>query len=201
MHETIDHTNEHPPVREDKSMFQEGDIVSYGLHGRCQIIGVEEMKVAGDTKRFLNLQTSKTIGSKNQGVSARVLVPAETAKEAGVRKPLNSQAEIDEILNILEEADAYFSLDEHWKIKQKHIDEIVRLEGAKGLAKALGHLVICEESFGHVTTSDEQKYQKLIRRLLAREIAEAQNAKNTKEAEKLINRSLMKRVEELHDEE
>ena len=178
-------------------MFNVGEIVSYGLHGRCQVISIDEMKAGGQTTQYYSLQTTKTVGSKNQGTEAKVLVPVDQAEKKGLRAPIQTEDEITAVLEVLGISDTYFKFEEHWKIEQKKIDDLVRDEGAIGLAKALGHLHVAQETATTPLSSEAIKYLRLIKRILAREIADALNDKSTRQAERLINKALTVRMEEL----
>ena len=176
--------------------FRIGDTVSYGLHGKCQVIGIEEVSLGGDSQTFYNLETTKVVGAKHHGVGLKVLVPTEKAIAMGVRDPLTEENEVDTVLSALAEDELKIPIEEHWKLKQKKLDDVIRIEGASGLAKALGHLVQIQEN-RKTLSSDESKYFKLIKRILSREIAEVFGFKSNKEADKKIDSAIRKRIEEI----
>ncbi len=77
-------------------MYNIGDKVVYPMHGAGVIIGVEDKKILGKTRKYYIL--------KMPIKEMKVMVPVNNIEEVGVREIL-SKEEMDEVLEVLSEND------------------------------------------------------------------------------------------------
>ena len=170
-------------------MFKIGDEVSYGIHGRCQVMGIETKTISGSPVHFYQIRAVNfsPIPNKNARPSPNILVPVESAAACGLRTPLDREG-VATVLRMLEDQEYYFTLQEPWTSKQKRLEEALRKEGATGLAKAVGHLHVLLQQDA-APRPEVSRYFEQVLRLLVREMAEI-TATPAKEVEHKVRRAL-----------
>lgn len=93
-------------------MFQLGDKVTYGIHGVCQIVGIESKKIDRKIVEYYVLEPADQLGS-------RFYVPTHNEIAVSKLSPVLSKAELDSLLHSAEVlADAWIA-DENQR-KQKY---------------------------------------------------------------------------------
>lgn len=169
-------------------MFKKGDVVVYGVHGRCEVTGVETKTINKEKLKFYELRPVVT--TPNMKADRRFLIPVETAREAGLREELSAE-DIPHILEIIQSPEYYFPLNSSWVDRNKVIELSIRTQGAEGLAKAVSHLYAYHEKNILPDPAATKTYQNLFR-LLVREISIA-TAASVKDTEVLVTKTLSKK--------
>ena len=174
-------------------MYKIGDEVSYGLHGKCVITGIETKEINDGSVSFYQVRTLKNpITAKNPNRNDPcILIPVSSAQAKGLR-PLVTKEEAESILKLLSDSEYHFDLNETWVSKQKKLEESIRKEGAIGLAKVVGHLFIMIKNDAVPPTSLTKFYESIYK-ILARELGESMGL-TTKEIEPLLNRALRNKL-------
>ena len=174
-------------------MFKVGDEVSYGIHGKCQVIAIETKKLGDQSLQFYQLRAiknpimAKTAPSKN---SPQILVPVKNAEQNGLRH-LMSKEQAEAALASLNPDDPYQEVHENWVTKQKRLEEVLRKEGFLGLTKVICHLNYLIERDAAPRTDAAKLFDSLFRNFL-REVSEALSL-NSKDTEKMALNSLQGR--------
>jgi RNA polymerase-interacting CarD/CdnL/TRCF family regulator len=178
-------------------MFKVGDEVTYGVHGRCQITGIETKTIGSKEQDFYAMKPvmAPLVAKTSARAHASILVPVEQAQASGLRQ-LMTKDEAAMVMTMLADGEYYFERAENWVTKQRRIEECLRREGAKGLAKAVGHLHIVVNSDA-APRSDVTKFYDNLKRALIKEVAEATDAQ-TKDIEPLVNKALQKKLKADH---
>ncbi len=171
--------------------FTIGEEVSYGLHGKCVITGIEKKDVAGNSLSFYQVRAIKNpIAAKMQTPSkgeAAILVPTSSAGASGLRK-LMTKEEAESALRLISEPDYHFELRQPWLTKQKTLEDVIRKEGGIGLAKVIGHLYILM-SHDIVPPSPVNKLYESCIKIFTRELADAIGS-TAKDVEPVLQRAL-----------
>lgn len=170
-------------------MFKIGDEVTYGIHGRCQIMGIETKTIGGAPVHFYQIRavSFSPIPNKNARPTPNILVPVDNAEASGLRAPLSDDGAAT-VFRMLEDQEYYFPIQEQWTSKQKRLEDTLRKEGAIGLAKVVGHLhVVLQQDAA--PRSEVNRYFEQALRVLVREIAEASGS-TAKEVEAKVRRAL-----------
>jgi RNA polymerase-interacting CarD/CdnL/TRCF family regulator len=173
--------------------YKIGDEVSYGLHGKCVITGIETKDLATGPVRFYQIRTIKNpITAKNPNRrDPHILIPVETAASTGLR-PMMSKQEAESTLKLLAEPDYHFELNQTWVAKQKTLEEAIRKEGSVGLAKVVGHLYVYIKRDAVPSTSVLKFYENIYR-IFLKEITEATGT-DPKVMESLVNKALRQKL-------
>lgn len=153
--------------------FEMGDLVVYGSYGRCEILGVEETRVGEEVIKCYKMKKFKKTNLPG-GASSRAtfLVPIKSAQNGSLRKPVSADC-AEETLAVLKSTDRqYVNLDGNWLLHQRRYDEMIRREGAQGMAKTLSELA-GYLSQTVVPTKSITNYYETIKRQLTDEFAEA----------------------------
>lgn len=153
--------------------FQDGSPVIYGLHGKCFVSGTELRSLAGQTIQFYRLEMKKTPLSKTMRQDMAIWVPVSSAKEKGLRQPMNKM-EAEEALKILGSREYYFKASEPWNTALPKLEACIRNEGGIGLAKVASYLHVIKKR-QVVPSTEINKFQDTVHRLLFRELSEALN--------------------------
>lgn len=158
---------------ESDGEFSPGTEVVYALHGRCNLVAVETKQVGGNEVRFYRLEIQKTSLSRTTRQDPTIWLPVATAKTKGLRAPMNAR-ELEDTLSILNSREYYFQPDEYWHTLYPKLEECIRLEGARGLAKVASLLHVLKQR--HVVLPTEiQRFSETVNRLLYRELSIALN--------------------------
>lgn len=154
-------------------MYKVGDEVSYGLHGKCVITGIETKELPSGPVNFYQIRSIKNpITAKNPNrKDAFILVPVDSAQNKGLR-PLMTKAEAETALKLLSDRDYHFPMEETWVSKQKTLEEAIRREGSIGLAKVVGHLYVMIKRDA-VPPGDVIRFYENAYRIFARELSES----------------------------
>lgn len=179
-------------------MFKVGDEVSYGLHGKCVITGIETKTLSSGEVSFYQVRqiknpiiaksASATKPSRNE---PSILIPVDTAASKGLRRPM-TRDEAEAVLRLLAEPDYHFELNQNWGTRQKTLEDAIRKEGAVGMAKVVGHLYVVARQDA-VPPSEVQRFYDSTYRIFAREIAEALGL-TSKEVEPILTRALKSKL-------
>lgn len=178
-------------------MFKVGDVVSYGLHGKCMITSIEEKTVGAQQYSFYSLVAlknpiiEKTLLKTLLKDPNKILIPTLTAKEKGLR-PLMTKEEAEKVILMIQDADYHFELTGPWVARQKTLEETLRKEGWPGLAKVVGylHVLIHRDAVPH---SEIQKLYESTYKILSKEISDAMGV-TTKDTEPLLRRALKQKL-------
>ena len=73
-------------------MYQVGELVVYGVHGVCRIVGQEEKRVDRKNVTYLVLEPVTSAGS-------RFLVPSQSAAALGKLRPVMTAEAFEELLS------------------------------------------------------------------------------------------------------
>lgn len=178
-------------------MFKIGDEVSYGLHGKCVVTGIETKEIASSSVTFYQIRSIKNpitakIPNKNE---PQILVPVDNAASKGLRA-LMTKGEAENILKFISEPDYHFDLSQTWVSKQKQLEECIRKEGSTGLAKVVGHLFVMTKRDA-VPPSEIQKFFQSAFKILNRELADSLDIQ-TKDMEPLLLKALKTKLSKDH---
>lgn len=154
-------------------MYKVGDEVSYGLHGKCVITGIETKELSSGPVNFYQIRTIKNpITAKNPNrKDGFILIPVSNAAVTGLR-PLMTKSEAEIVLKLLADPDYHYEMSETWVSKQKTLEEAIRKEGAVGLAKVVGHLYVMIKQ-DVVPPSDVMRFYDNVYKILAKELSES----------------------------
>lgn len=170
-------------------MYKVGDEVSYGLHGKCVVTGIETKELSSGPISFYQIRSIKNpITAKNPNRrDPYILIPVETAQVKGLRS-LMTRAEAEAALKLLEDPDYHFEIRETWVSKQKTLEEALRKEGSVGLAKVVGHLYVMIKRDA-VPPSVVIRFYENVYRIFAKELSETLGL-STKEVDALTGKAL-----------
>ncbi len=170
-------------------MFNIGDEVAYGLHGKCQIVGIVNKELSTGTVNFYQVRTIKNpIAAKFVNPNdAAILIPVNSAISNGLR-PLMTKEEAEKALHFISQPDYHFELNETWVSKQKKLEECIRKEGHTGLAKVVGHLYVLMKKDA-VPPTNVTKFYETVSRIFMRELGDAMGL-TSKDIEPLVLKAL-----------
>ncbi len=161
-------------MRENQSQTQEfkaGTPVMYGLHGKCQVVGIEERRIGSETLHFYKLEPIRSSNSRSARKDPAIWVPVQAAQQQGLREPLHKD-DVDSVLKALQSREYYFPIQLPWIQASAQIDAVIRQEGAIGLTKAVSYLHVLRKR--HVVAPSEvEKLYEATLKLLLRELADA----------------------------
>ncbi len=148
-------------------MFKIGDEVYYGIHGHCEVTGIETKQVGGEAVAFYAIRAVRTVPvpKSTSRSQAQILVPVTNAQNTGLR-PLMTAEQTSQILLMLADQEYYFPLGENWVVKNRHLEDVIRREGATGLAKAVGHLHVLVKQDVAPRGDAVRLYESLLRSLV-----------------------------------
>lgn len=162
---------------------QEGDLVVYGMFGKCRVLSVESRSIGGETQDFYKLEPVRHWIGKPTRKEPAIWVPVKSAESQGLRSPLAEEA-LDAMNAILSSREYYFTLGEAWHVIYPQLDAAIRTEGATGLAKVVSYLFVLRKRVT-VPSSDMNKFWENTLRLLLREICDL-TQETSKQAEERI---------------
>jgi len=178
-------------IKLEAPMFKVGDEVSYGLHGKCVVTGIETKELSSGSVQFYQIRSIKNpITAKSPAAMKKepaILVPVQSAANNGLRA-LMSQQEAEKILQILAEPDYHFEIGGPWLSKQKQLEEHIRKDGPIGLAKVVGYLYYLTKQDA-VPQTPVMKFFESAQKILIREISDAM-VLPSKDVEAIITKAL-----------
>jgi len=92
-------------------MFKENDMIIYGSHGVCKIIGQEEKNLTGETKTYFVLKPVKNN-------SSTYFIPADNERLATKMRRILSKEEIDQLIDSMPEESANWIENENERREQ-----------------------------------------------------------------------------------
>lgn len=128
-------------LHETLEEFKSGTAVIYGTYGKCQIDAIESHTINGKQIQFYKLQLQKSSLSRSKRKDPAIWIPTHSAKEQGLRTPINSE-QVEAIFKILLSPECYFELTTPWLIIHPKLELTIRLEGAIGIAKVASYLFV-----------------------------------------------------------
>ena len=152
--------------------FQIGQAVMYGLNGRCEVVGIESLTAGGTSQSFYKLEQRKLgpIAKQPNKKETAIWVPTDAASKKGLR-PLIRKDEVDAIMAILQDREAYFPTDLPFNKIQPQFEQAMLEEGATGFAKVVSYMKTLQAK-KPVLESTQQKYFDGVYGVLLREVAE-----------------------------
>lgn len=156
---------------EKKGEFSSGETVIYALHGKCNVLSVEDRSVGGEAMRFYKLEIQKSPLSRSSRHEPAIWVPVASAKERGMRAPITA-AEVAAVQSIFSTREYYFELNAAWHSVLPKLESAIRNEGAIGLAKVASYLFVLRRK-QVVPSSELIRFQETVNKLLLRELSEA----------------------------
>jgi RNA polymerase-interacting CarD/CdnL/TRCF family regulator len=170
-------------------MFKVGDEVSYGLHGRCVVTGIQTKQLEQGQLQFYEIRAIKNAAVPRPITKAdpQILVPMSTATDQGMRS-LMQRTDAEDVLKLLAEPDYHFALQQPWQERTKLLECCLRKEGPKGLAKVVGHLFMVIKCDVGPAVEAQRMYQ-AAHKALSRELSVAMDI-TTRGAEELIDKAL-----------
>lgn len=161
----------HTTATETHVEFASGATVIYALHGKCNILSVENRSVGGESIRFYKLEIQKSPLSRSNRQEPAIWVPIASAKERGMRAPITA-SEAAPVQAIFSTREYYFELNTPFHSIQPRLEAAIRNEGAIGLAKVASYLFVFRRR-QVVPASELIRFQESINKLLLRELSEA----------------------------
>src|SRR4051812_5675339 len=80
--------------------FALGSFVIYSVHGKCQLLAIENRSLGTQCIPFYKLEVKKSNLSRSAKLDPTIWVPVSTAKDRGLRKPM-TQSQAEDALKIL----------------------------------------------------------------------------------------------------
>lgn len=151
--------------------FLPGSPVIYAMHGKCNVIGTETRLMGEKSIRFYKLEIRKSALSRSNRQEPAIWVPVTSAKERGLRAPMNRE-EAESALKLLMNREYFFSTQEPWNVIQPKLEMAILTEAGLGLAKVASYLHVLKRKLV-VPTSEVNKLQETVQKLLLRELSEA----------------------------
>jgi RNA polymerase-interacting CarD/CdnL/TRCF family regulator len=161
------------PTHSSEAEFPAGSPVIYAMHGKCQVLGIENRSLGSEQIRFYKLEVKKSALSRSGKLEPAIWVPVSTARDRGLRAPMSS-ADAQAALQILTSREYYFKANETWNQVLPKLENCIRTEGGLGLAKVASYLYVLKRK-QVVPTPEVSKLQETIHKLLFRELSEALN--------------------------
>jgi RNA polymerase-interacting CarD/CdnL/TRCF family regulator len=168
------------------ALFQPGTELVYGLHGRCLVASLETRDIGGQRQLFYKLQKISNPLSRSTKADLAIWVPADKAKEMGLRLPASGPTVLEQMTSVLSSREYYFSPSEPWNILHTKLETTIKLEGAVGLAKAYSFLLIYTKRLG-IPAPEVSKLFDQVTRFICREYADLLSV-TTKVAEEKITK-------------
>lgn len=170
-----------------RDSFQLGEAVIYGMHGKCEIIGIETRETDGQSVAYYKLEIQRSPLSRSTRHEPAIWVPVTSAREKGMRPPIQA-CDSEAIYEILNSREYYFSIQEPWSALKPRIENSIRIEGGLGLAKALSYLHVLKRK-QIVASPEVNRMYEAVSKLLIRELNEA-TSEPTRNIEDRIAKSL-----------
>ena len=174
-----------------RESFQPGTLVIYGLHGKCEIIGIETRQNSGESISYYKLEVQKSPLSRSTRQEPAIWVPVSSAQERGLRAPMTA-SENESVFKLISNREYYYPLNEAWPAIKPKLESSIRSEGILGLAKALSYLHVLKKK-QIVATPDISRLYDAISKLLIRELHEATSVP-AREIESRIAKGLRQKI-------
>src|SRR5690349_20484976 len=98
------------PLNPAPRTFETGSVVFYGMHGRCQILGVETRTVSGESVPFYKMEVIRnTIAKPVNKKEPAIYLPVSSAQNRGLRTIMTA-AEMEAANAIFSSREYYFQL-------------------------------------------------------------------------------------------
>ncbi|MCC7440362.1 MAG: hypothetical protein IT285_01935 [Bdellovibrionales bacterium] len=149
-------------------VFQVGDTVFYGIHGRCKIAGIEERSIGGSVLHFFRLVPIRAAPLRVGRQESAIWMPVASAAQSGLRTPLQ-EVELDRIYALLSNEECALPLRTPWPKIQPLAEAILRNDGPVGLAKVEGYLFLARQR-ELAPAKGMIRFAETVHRLLVREI-------------------------------
>jgi RNA polymerase-interacting CarD/CdnL/TRCF family regulator len=150
--------------------FQPGSQVIYALHGKCQVVAIENRTIGNEQIPFYKLEVVKPALSRSTRPEPAIWLPILNARDRGLRAPV-TRDEADLVISILTNREYYFQLQEPFHSVLPKLEACIRTEGAIGLAKVYSYLYVLKRKL-IVAPSEVNRFQESVTRLLMRELSE-----------------------------
>jgi RNA polymerase-interacting CarD/CdnL/TRCF family regulator len=151
--------------------FLPGAPVIYAMHGKCNVLGTETRQMGDKSIRFYKLEIKKSALSRSNRQEPAIWVPVSTAKERGLRAPMN-RIEAESAMKLLMSREYFFSTQEPWNLILPKLESTILNEGGLGLAKVSSYLHVLKRR-QVVPASEILKLHETVHKLLLRELSEA----------------------------
>ena len=161
-------SNRNPGGDED---FSVGTEVIYGIHGKCQVLGIEARSSLGKEMRFYKLEVQKSALSRSTKREPAIWLPVGTARQQGLRLPM-SRTQAEQAMALLASREYYFNPNESWTQVYPKLEATLRSEGGPGFAQVYSYLYVLKRR-QVVPSSDLVKLLENVYRILLRELTEA----------------------------
>jgi RNA polymerase-interacting CarD/CdnL/TRCF family regulator len=161
--------------------FEIGQVVIYGVHGKCLIKTIESRSMNGQNVSFYKLEIAKQSAMKKQ--DSFIFVPVSSAKQRGLRIPANEDTS-QKILHILSDPEYFFEMSRNWQQTFQKLKLAIETEGAIGLAKVINFLHAMKKKQSNLS-ADIIKFEAQVFKQLVRELAESLEEPSLKIEEKI----------------
>ena len=171
--------------------FTPGTSVIYALHGKCNVIGTETRQLGNESILFYKLEVSRSSLSRSVRHDPAIWVPVATAKNRGLRNPMN-QDQAEQALKALMSREYFFNTSESWSSLLPKLEACIYAEGGIGLAKVASFLHVFKKR-QVVASSEVNKLQENVFKLLLRELSEALHT-SARELEEKISKGFRSKL-------
>jgi RNA polymerase-interacting CarD/CdnL/TRCF family regulator len=172
--------------------FEPGTSVIYGMHGKCAVVSIETRQAGGESSIYYKLEMQKSPLSRSVRQEPAIWVPVASARERGLRSPLQTSEEAEAVYKITQSREYYFQINEAWSVINPKLEAAIRNEGATGLAKVLSFVHVLKRK--QVVASPEvNRLYETVSKLLIRELHDATNAP-TRDIEDRIAKGLRQKL-------
>ncbi len=176
---------------ESQIEFSPGMSVIYGLHGKCQLISIENRQIGGEEMAFYKLEITRPALSRSTRKEPAIWIPVNSAKDRGLRRA-STATDVEQILEIFSSREYYFSLNETWSEVHPKLEAAIRTEGAFGLARVCSYLYVLKRKLA-VPPTEATKFQEMVNKLLLRELSDA-TGQSMRELEDQISKRLRQKL-------
>lgn len=153
-----------------QNLFTKGDEVIYGLIGKCTIAEIESKTVGNEEQLFYRLERIKPAHLKAKRPEPQILLPLSKASQTGLRKEITS-SELESLYEIFASREFFLPLNQTWPVTLVALEQMIRAEGAFGLARAYSFLYVLENR-QHLLSSDQNRFFETVSRALFRELSD-----------------------------
>lgn len=150
--------------------FIKGDEVIYGLIGKCTIAEIESKKVGNEEHLFYRLERVKPAHLKAKRPEPQILLPLTKAEKTGLRKEI-SALELEKLYEIFSSRELFLPLNQTWAITLVALEQMIRAEGAFGLARAYSFLFVLQNR-QHLLNAEQNRFFETVRHALFKELSD-----------------------------
>jgi RNA polymerase-interacting CarD/CdnL/TRCF family regulator len=126
-----------PNVAGSQENFGAGATLIYGAMGRYVLRGISEKTLSGERVRGYELEKYKLIPNPQKTDEPVVWVPLRAAKSGGLRLPIQNEAELQAVWDILHSDEDFAPPKKPWPSIKTQCDPLCRSQGFIGLTKAV----------------------------------------------------------------